>query len=267
MSKKNNLDQYYTNMSKVKNIIGNLPNKYFYIEPSAGDGAFTKLLTSKNCDYLAYDLEPKAINIIKSDFFNVKILKSKLHTKIKVIGNPPFGKNSSLAIKFFNHAASFKDVEEIMFILPKTFKKVSIHNKLNLYFHLKKSIDLPYKSFLLDGKEYDVPSCYQVWVRRKSKRKIINITESKNIIFSKDDDYDIAIRRVGGRAGQVLTDKNLSVTSTYFIKVLNEDIYEILKSNAYLEYIKEIRDYTSGIRSVSKFELIYIVDKLINNEC
>ena len=48
------------------------------------------------------------------------------------LGNPPFGKNCSLAIKFFNKAAEFADL--IAFIIPRTFKRISIQNKLNLNF-------------------------------------------------------------------------------------------------------------------------------------
>ena len=50
------------------------------------------------------------------------------------IGNPPFGKNSSLAISFFNKAAEFSDI--IAFILPQTFSKDSVKNRLNLSFFL-----------------------------------------------------------------------------------------------------------------------------------
>jgi len=61
--------------------------------------------------------------------------------KYIVIGNPPFGKNSSLVINFFNKSAEFADV--ITFILPKTFKRVSIQNKLNLNFILIYNEDIP----------------------------------------------------------------------------------------------------------------------------
>ena len=37
---------------------------------------------------------------------------------------PPFGKVSSLAIRFFNKCAQFSDV--IAFIIPRTFNKVSV---------------------------------------------------------------------------------------------------------------------------------------------
>ena len=51
-----------------------------------------------------------------------------------VVGNPPFGKISSIAIKFFNKSAEYADC--IAFIIPRTFKRVSVQNKLNLNFHL-----------------------------------------------------------------------------------------------------------------------------------
>ena len=41
--------------------------------------------------------------------------------KYLVIGNPPFGKISSLAVKFFNKSAEYADV--IAFIVPRTLKE------------------------------------------------------------------------------------------------------------------------------------------------
>ena len=59
---------------------------------------------------------------------------SNTFNKIHVIGNPPFGRQSSLAIKFIRHSAKFCNT--ISFILPKSFKKDSMRNKVPLDFHL-----------------------------------------------------------------------------------------------------------------------------------
>ena len=263
MSKRNKLDKYYTNINKIKKIIGRLNKNYFYIEPSAGDGAFIEILKEKGCEFKAYDLAPNHKDIEQKDFFNVTIEKSSKHTKTIVIGNPPFGKNSSLAIKFFNHAASF-EVDEIRFIVPKTFKKTSVQNRLNKYYHLVKTIDLPYKSFILDGEEYDVPSCWQIWKRKSKERKIKKTSySSKYFEFTTKENSELSIRRVGGRAGELLLGNNHSVSSTYFLKILDKGIIDIFASDNYYNKIKQIRNNTAGVRSISKQELISITNKLM----
>ena len=51
----------------------------------------------------------------------------------------------------------------ISFILPKSFKKDSLKKSFPLNFHLIYEGDLPDKSFLVDGVEYDVPCVFQIW--------------------------------------------------------------------------------------------------------
>ena len=52
-----------------------------------------------NTKKIGLDIEPKEKYIIKINFFDYKPEEDK---KYLVIGNPPFGKVSSLAVKFFN---------------------------------------------------------------------------------------------------------------------------------------------------------------------
>lgn len=100
-----------------------------FLEPSAGNGVFYNLFPQNK---YGIDLNPQNDQIIKMDFFNYLVSDKNVIT----IGNPPFGKNSSLAVKFFNHAAQFSNM--ICFIVPKTFQKYSIKQKLNNRFFLQK---------------------------------------------------------------------------------------------------------------------------------
>jgi len=65
--------------------------------------------------------------------------------KIHIIGNPPFGKQSSLCHKFIKHCATFADT--ISFILPATFIRRSLKNKVPLNFSLQFEKRLPAKAF------------------------------------------------------------------------------------------------------------------------
>jgi phospholipid N-methyltransferase len=70
------------------------------IEPSAGSGVFSDMfLEFKDLNTLSYDIEPKQDYIKKQDFLklNTNFLEKN---KVLTIGNPPFGRQSSLAKKF-----------------------------------------------------------------------------------------------------------------------------------------------------------------------
>jgi hypothetical protein len=90
--------------------------------------------------------------------FNVKF-KPKENKKYLIIGNPPFGKSSSIAIKFFNKAALFSEC--IAFILPRTFKRISIQNRLDLNFSLIYTKDLPVKPCCFIPK-MEAKCCFQI---------------------------------------------------------------------------------------------------------
>lgn len=156
------------------------------VEPSAGSGAFLEFLPKNKT--VALDIEPDNLSIAKMDFFDTS---PPLKYKYLVIGNPPFGKNSSLAKRFFNHAATFANT--IAFIVPRTFRKVSTTNQLCLHYHKVQEIALPDDAFELpDGTPYLTPSIFQVWERKKSQRqKIILPSEHVDFTFLTTKDYDI----------------------------------------------------------------------------
>jgi predicted RNA methylase len=259
------LDQFYTKQNIAKecyDLICNTINIFNYklIEPSAGKGSFSDLFHENS---IAIDLDPQKKNIIKQDFFDFEI---NSNNNI-VIGNPPFGKNSSLAIKFFNKSAIFS--KYICMILPKTFKKDSIINKLDFSFHLLKEINLPKNSFLFNDKDYDVPCVFQIWEKREIKReKKIQKNKTKYFDFVKKNEGEIAIRRVGGLAGKVIEDfEKYKEPSHYYIKInsnkeisLNDkNIFEILKK-CYEKFNEKAKN-TAGNPSLSKHELITIFEE------
>ena len=256
------LSQYYTKpevaqyfLKKIKEIL-NLDN-YFIVEPSAGTGSFLNNNILEN-EIIAFDLEPKFDNIIKMNYFDFKPDNNK---KYIVIGNPPFGKNSNLAVKFFNHS---KYADYICFILPKTFKKISVTNKLDNNFHLVYEENVKENSFIFENNEYDVPCVFQIWKKESFKRnKTKNKTKSNYITFLKyTDKYDYLIRRVGALAGKVIENdfEKYSPNSHYYIKSSN-NIKNLIK-NKYKD-LNEIAQNTAGNPSLSKHELIEYLENLI----
>lgn len=165
--KRSNKEQYFTKQKVSKELIHILNefhpiNKFdIIIEPSAGSGSFLKELNNfETKKIISYDIEPKYKNIIKQDYLELD-LKYK---NCLVIGNPPFGRQSGLAKKFIKKSCNFCDV--IAFILPKSFKKKSMYNCFDLYFHKVFEKDLELNSFEFESKEYSVPCVFQIWKKR-----------------------------------------------------------------------------------------------------
>jgi len=265
---RNTIDKYYTKDTIVDLCI-NLVAKHIsidkndlIIEPSAGNGSFISGIKTLSDHFVFYDLEPEHIEIIKQDYLlcDVDKYKSKFNN-IHVIGNPPFGRQSSLAIKFIKKSCEFSN--SISFILPKSFKKDSLKKTFPLHFHLVFEMDLPDKSFLVDGIEYNVPSIFQIWQKKNINRSIIEKVEPTHFIFvKKTDNPDISFRRVGVNAGTIDTNIDIkSIQSHYFIKFTNEksihDNIELLQS------IQFHHNNTVGPRSISKQELIKEFNKYI----
>jgi hypothetical protein len=260
LGRKNNFDKFYTKKEIALNCINllNIDSYDVVIEPSAGSGSFSNQIS--NC--LAYDLEPENIGIIKQDWFTLD--KSQFKNNVLVIGNPPFGEQNNLAIKFFNEAA--KCAKTIAFILPLSFKKNSIKNSLDLNFHLKKEYIIPKNSFTLEGKDYSVPCVFQVWEKEKRKReKILFKKNSKYIDFvTKKDKPDFRIQRVGGNAGKASIDLNFAESSNYFIKNKTK-----IENKVLINLINKINydsvSFTVGPKSLSKDELITSIDSMLDN--
>lgn len=251
------LDQFYTNPVLAKRYCEGMLKRWknadvLFVEPSAGNGAFVTPIVKANQDFIAFDIEPKSRLVERMNFLESGIFSKGRYKAIVVIGNPPFGKNSSIAIKFFNKAAEFAD--EIAFILPRTFRKYSVQAKLHPNFHLVRDEEVEEKAFFYEGKEYDVPCCWQIW-RRKTKVRVLQPVPVVNqlIEFTTPDKADFAMRRVGFYAGRIKTSniEALSETTHYFLKEKTKGVIEALNR---VDWVS-ITSQTAGTRSLSKKEL------------
>lgn len=258
------LDQYYTD-TRISNYFYNvLKNKIdlskytLFLEPSAGMGSFYNLLPEQS--RIGLDIDPRHPEIVTQDFLSY--IPNFLDENILTIGNPPFGKNSSLATKFFNKSAEFSEI--IAFILPKTFRKASIQNRLNPHFHLIYDEECPKNSFIYLDKLYDVPCCFQIWQREKYLRPKIQIFRKHEDfeLVAKDQNPDFAVQRIGNNAG-LFRPKELmmkySDQSHYFIKskipsALSEKIFKSIDFTL-------VKYNTAGNPSVSPSELYQLYEK------
>ncbi len=263
------IDKYYTKESVVELCINKIKEYIkigendLIIEPSAGNGAFINSIKEISKNHIFYDLEPENSEIIKKDYLlceNDYFLNKSNKNKIHIIGNPPFGRQSSLAIKFIKKSCIYSD--SISFILPKSFKKDSLKRSFSLNFHLIFEMDIPYNGFLVNNVEHDVPCVFQIWIKKDEYRKSEEKVEPKGFIFvNKNENPDISFRRVGVNAGKIDVDINKSVQSHYFIKFENK---KSVKDN--IEKVCKITynfNNTVGPKSISKQELIKEFNKIL----
>lgn len=262
------IDKFYTKIEIVddcKNLIQkyiNIQSNDLIIEPSAGNGSFIDSIKQLGQNYIFYDLIPEHDTIIKQDFLLLdytEIIKS--YDKIHIIGNPPFGRQSTMAIKFIKKCCEFAN--SISFILPKSFKKESNKSKFNSQFHLIYEKDLPLDSFTTGGNDCSVPCVFQIWEKKLISREIPEKIYPNNFKFvNKSEPHDISFRRVGVNAGKIdCISENKSIQSHYFIKFTNNK--SIGSNIKLLEKIKFDFDNTVGPKSISKQELIKEFNKYI----
>jgi hypothetical protein len=266
--KRNVIDKFYTKPNIAEQCINhirthiNISKNDLFIEPSAGNGSFIPFIKKLSKNHRFYDIEPEHTDILKQDYLELDhTILTNRYKQIHIIGNPPFGRQSSLTIKFIKFSCEYAN--SISFILPKSFRKESMQSHFNEYFHLIFEIDLEEKAFLVNNIEYNVPCIFQIWKKETFVREKVNKLEPKNFIFvKKNDSPHISFRRVGVNAGIFSTDiVDKSIQSHYFIKFTNS--LTIDKNIEKLKNIKFDENNTVGPKSISKQELILEFNKLL----
>jgi hypothetical protein len=247
-------DKFYTKPSVANLCVSELKKHAVgtWIEPSAGSGAFIDAVGHK---IVAMDIDPGRDGIVKQDF----LTWTSSYTECTVFGNPPFGRQSTLARKFIKHASTFASV--IAFILPRSFTKPSMQKAFPLDFHLVYETELEKDSFMVNDKSYDVPCVFQIWKRMNQPREVHIESDVEWIYVKKNEPYDIAIRRVGVYAGKcMLPDDSLSFQSHYFIKLPDGNNVDKI-----IDYVckNKFPSNTTGPRSLSKSEINSVLSECV----
>lgn len=140
-------------------------DQYTFIEPSAGDGSFLKLLPKGS---IGLDIEPRSDGIQKQDYLTWT--PTDTTKKYIVFGNPPFGLRGHLALNFINHS-SFADY--VCFILPQLFEsdgKGSPRKRVKGY-NLIYSEGLNAMFYGPDRQDVKVNGVFQIWSKHSSNSK------------------------------------------------------------------------------------------------
>ncbi len=238
------------------------------IDPSAGSGAFIDGIETLCDNTWFFDLEPAHASVQQLDFFNFEPPPTSTERKVHVFTNPPYGRQSSLARRFIRKSAQFADT--IAFILPKSFKKQSMQVSFPACFHLELQEDLPDNAFLVEGRAHDVPSVFQIWVKKSQSRDIPSTAQPVGYCFLRTPEgANLSFRRVGWRAGETTVLRSpeegmeKSVQSHYFLRFGRNPTKRFEEKCNALVFE---HDNTVGAKSISKRQLIPELNKLMTLE-
>ncbi|MCY4419307.1 MAG: hypothetical protein OXB93_05610 [Cytophagales bacterium] len=211
------LDKYYTKKKVVKDCLNTLDmNRYdLIIEPAAGNGNFLHEISHPNI--IGIDIEPESEGIIKQDWFSFKI--PEIYLSVLVVGNPPFGRYHSMSRRFIEHALQFFNLKTLAFILPNVYRKHTRQAIIPGEFRIKEILSLDKDAFLLNGKEYHIPSSFFVFDRSTGPDlrtpSLNHLKETKDFVFGNPKDYDIF---VFGAAPKKITQEAKPNNRGYYLK-------------------------------------------------
>lgn len=257
------LEQYYTPKNLAADLVSVLLEKYpalesgSFLEPAGGTGSFVTALQERGITKIdAVDTHPKHLAVREQDFLTYLPTKTNLVT----ITNPPFGRNNALSIPFFNHAAKFSS--HIAFLVPRSWRKWSVVNRLDANFH--KTHDQDENLIYVDqnekplAKANQLRTCFQIWERRDYPRSKIEVPESGLLKKSSPSDADIAIRVFGFGCGQVLTSFEPRPNTTLMFLRLQKPLTASLMSQ--LDYDR-FRNNTAYTQAISFQEINFLVNE------
>jgi hypothetical protein len=269
-------DKFYTIPSYSKQCIQKIFELYpiehfdFIIEPSAGNGSFYHQIPTIH--KIGIDILPEHHDIIQQDYF--QYTPPSHYQNILVVGNPPFGKNSSLAIQFFNHSAQWANI--IAFIIPRTFRKISVQNKLHTSFHLIYDEDVPINPCCFSPPMM-AKCCFQIWERKHNVRQIIHLpTTHHDWNFLPFGPLDIngqptppsnaqfAMRAYGGKIGEIITENLHSLRpKSYHWFQSNINMHELIERFQKLDYSNSLN--TARQNSMGRAELVQLYTDFFNS--
>ncbi len=243
-------EQYYTPadlaMHLTKLVTEVAGTEKTFLEPAGGTGVFIeslKKLGVKNIE--SVDIHPKHLDVQKADFLTFTPSRHDFIT----ISNPPFGRNNALAVPFFNHAAHFSDL--IAFLVPRSWRKWSVINRLDQRFHLLEDIDIAVNYVSESGEQFgvrnDLRSCFQIWEKRETVRGFIRVKDNRLVEKCSPADADIAIRVFGYGCGTVLKDfERKPNTTLMFLRVLDRKVFDVVEGLDYSRF-KNNTAYTQAL--------------------
>lgn len=245
-------EQFYTPAETASWVVNRVlevvpeSRQKIWLEPSAGSGAFVDALAQANInDVIAMDIEPAHPSVQKKDFLAWR----QTATDLVAIGNPPFGRNNSLSIPFFNKCAQFSST--IAFIVPRSWRKWSVTNRLSLDFTCISDDDLSINYVDVFGADVyaknNLRTCLQVWTKTNVPREPVKIADHGFVEKVAPAQADIALKVFGYGCGTVLTEfARVPNTTLMFLKVNDRRAVKALRDAPLSQYFNNVA-YTEAL--------------------
>lgn len=258
-------EQYYTPtstahevMAHVADLVPNLSSRHL-LEPAGGTGAFIQAARDFGIKKVtSFDIEPLHPEVKLGSFLDQELKQSNFIT----ISNPPFGRNNSLSIPFFNHAAPHSDF--IAFIVPRSWRKWTVLNKLDRDFQLVRDIDLAIN--YVDDMGYEINAkdrlrtCVQFWQRTKTPRPQIHVEDMGVITKVTPAEADVALTVFGFRCGKVSIDfPRVKNTTQMYLKLNHRKALTALQTANFKQFYLN----TATTEALSIAEINYALNEVI----
>ena len=258
-------EQYYTPPTTANSIIERVLNKFpesarrSWIEPAGGAGTFIDVARRHGVqDVISFVIEPHHPEVQLGNFLEQHLDVSEAVS----IGNPPFGRNNSLSIPFFNHCAKYSDL--ICFIVPRSWRKWTVINRLDSSFHLVDDYDLTINYVDVEGmplsKKSVLKTVVQTWKKEERHRNKIMVTDRGIIKRVKPDQAAVSLTIFGFSCGTVKTEfPRVPNTTQMFLTLHHPKALEALQSVDFSRFFNN----TAYTEALSIKEINYLLNEYI----
>jgi len=242
----------------VEQTLGSISGRTI-LEPAGGTGSFIEAVKSRDAKkVISFDIEPLFDEVLLGDFLEQQVIETGLIT----ISNPPFGRNNSLSIPFFNHAAKFSDA--ICFIVPRSWRKWSVTNRLDLNFELvfDKDLDIDYVDSDGDliSEKNRLATCFQIWKRNDYQRSPVRVKDMSVVEKVSPELADVSLTVFGYGCGKVReVFERVPNTTQLFLKLNHPGALAALKTVDYSRFFKS----TAYTEALSFQEINFLLNEKI----
>lgn len=245
-------EQFYTPPEVADHVVGlvinSLPStlRTPWLEPCGGTATFLDAFERAGIStYWSCDIEPHDPRVTLSDFLTARPPADNY----VCVTNPPFGRNNKLSIPFFNRAAELSSV--IAFIVPRSWRKWSVTNRLNPYFHLRVDEDLSINYQTADGtpasKRGTLQTCVQIWEKHEHAREKVTVPDRGFIKRSTPEEADVSLTIFGRGCGTVKTDfPRKPNTTQMFLTVSDSQVIDALEKVDFSRFFNNVA-YTEAL--------------------
>ncbi|MDR0482213.1 MAG: hypothetical protein LBH13_03490 [Cellulomonadaceae bacterium] len=241
-------EQYYTprdvadRLADVMfDVVGEGAAERVWIDPAGGTGAFVDAVRARGVDtVVSVDIEPHHDGVVRGDFLEVPLVGDAMIA----LTNPPFGRANKLCIPFFNKLAGC--CSHIGFIVPKSWRKWSVQDRLDQRFHLVYDEDLVVNYVdvdgapLADGKTH-LNTVFQVWEKRDEIRPRHEVEDRGYVTKTTPAEADVSMTVFGHGCGTVKTEfPRVKNTTQMFLTVCDAQVLEALRHADFQQFYRNV---------------------------